>query len=257
MLYNVYSKIIDILDMSFHIAKNNFKLRNEGSYLGIFWYILEPVASFSILLIIGGVLNQNTTPYYPIYLLIGLTMFNFFTTATSHSVGSLTNNAGFIKNIKINPEVFIISCIMQFIFSHFFEFMLVMALGLYLDMNMLWFILYPIIIFFFSFFIIGVSFIISILNVYINDFRNIWSILTRLLWFITPIFYTIPNDNFLNSASMLNPMFHFINITRDMIIYHKILELKTFILAFVSSGLIFIVGLVIFEMNKNKIAEKI
>jgi len=257
VLYNIYSKIVDILDVSFYIAKNNFKLRNEGSYLGIFWYILEPVVSFSILLIVGGILNQNAIPYYPIYLLIGLIMFNFFTATTNHSVGALVDNAGFIKNIKINPEVFIISGTIQFIFSHFFEFILVIALGVYLDMNMLWFVLYPVIIFFFSLFIIGVSFMISILNVYINDFRNIWSIMTRLLWFVTPIFYVIPNDNFLHTISMLNPMFHFINITRDVIISHKIVELNTFILAFISSILVFIIGLIIFEINKNKIAEKI
>ncbi len=257
MLYNFYSKIIDILDLSFQLAKNNFKLRNEGSYLGIVWYMLEPTVSFVTLFIVGGILNQNTIPYYPIYLFIGLIMFNLFTATTSHSAGSLVDNSGFIKNIKIHPEVFVVSGTMQFIFSHFFEFILVIALGLYLKMNILWFIFYPIIIFFFSLFIIGISFVISILNVYINDFRNIWSIFTRLLWFITPIFYIIPNKNFLHNISMLNPMYHFINITRDIIISHKIVELRTFILALVSSISVFIIGIIIFQMNKSKIAEKI
>ncbi len=257
MIKNIYKKTIDILDLSFHMAKTNFKLRNEGSYLGVFWYMLEPIVSFSVLLIVGGILNQKGIPYYPIYLFIGLIMFNFFTASTNHSSGALLDNAGFIKNIKINPEVFIISGTMQFIFSHIFEFILVIALGIYLDMNILWFALYPVIMFFFSLFVIGISFIISIINVYIIDFRNIWSILTRLLWFATPVFYVIPNDNFLHDISMLNPMYHFINITRDIIISHKIVELKTFIYAFVSSVLVFVIGLIIFEINKNKIAEKI
>ena len=46
-------KIKSISALSFSLAKANFKIRNEGSYLGIFWYLLEPLAFFIVLLFFG------------------------------------------------------------------------------------------------------------------------------------------------------------------------------------------------------------
>ena len=124
-------------------------------------------------------------------------------------------------------------------------------------MNILWFVFYPIILFFFSIFIIGVSFILSVFGVYINDLGNVWSVFTRLLWFITPVFYTIPTSGLIHFICMINPMYHFINITRDIVIFHKILDVKTFIFALISSLVFFLVGLYIFEINKSKLAERL
>ena len=250
-------KLQNILGLSFQLAKTNFKLRNEGSYLGIFWYLLEPIVSFAVLLVVGGILAQNTIPYYPIYLFIGLIMFNFFTATTNYSAQTIINNGSFLKSIKINSEVFVISGVMQFLFSHSFEFLLVIALGIFLKMNILWFIFYPIVLFFFALFIIGVSFMLSVFSVYVADLKNVWAVFTRLLWFVTPIFYVIPTNSLVHTVSMFNPMYHFINIARDIIIFHRIVEIRTFILALVSSILVFAIGLYIFEKNKSKLSERL
>lgn len=250
-------KIKSILGLSFQLAKTNFKLRNEGSYLGILWYLLEPTISFAVLLIVGRVLSQDSIPNYPIYLFIGLIMFNFFNAVTNFSAKTIIDNGKFIKSIKINPEVFVVSGIMQFLFSHFFEVVLVVALGAFLKMNIFWFLFYPIILFFFCLFIIGVSFMLSVFSVYVTDLKNVWTVFTRLLWFITPVFYTIPTSGLIHTMCMLNPMYHFINITRDLLIFHRILDAKTFLFALVSSATFFIVGIVVFEKSKNKLAERL
>ena len=70
------------IELSFALAKAQFKLRNEGSYLGIFWYILNPIFIFSLLLLIFSTRVGQGIPHYPLYLLLGIIMFNFFQTAT-------------------------------------------------------------------------------------------------------------------------------------------------------------------------------
>ncbi len=55
MLPYYYMRLKDvrnILRISLILAKTNFKLRIEGSYLGILWYLLNPLALFLILLLI-------------------------------------------------------------------------------------------------------------------------------------------------------------------------------------------------------------
>lgn len=250
-------KIKSILGLSLALAKANFKVRNEGSFLGIFWYLLEPLAFFIILLFIGGLMSQNSIEKYPMYLFLGIMMFNFFTAVTTSSVEVMQSNADFIKSLKVNREPFVISVVLQFIFSHFFEFLILAVLSIFLKMNILWLLFYPVVFFFFCLFIIGISFMLSVLGVYIYDFKNIWSVFVRLLWFMTPVFYTIGGSGLIHQISMLNPLYHFINISRDIIIYHRLPQAETMLLAAFYSMLVFLIGLFIFEKNKNKLAEKI
>jgi len=104
-----YYKAKSILGLSLSLAKVKFKLRNEGSYLGVFWYLLSPLAMFLILLSLRGLTNKNPIEYYPIYLLLGLIVFNLFRYATTISTNAIRGNAGLIKSLKINLEPFLLS----------------------------------------------------------------------------------------------------------------------------------------------------
>ncbi|MCX6760298.1 MAG: ABC transporter permease, partial [Candidatus Nealsonbacteria bacterium] len=73
-----WQRIRHILALSFVFAKVKFKLKNEGSYLGIFWYLLSPILTFLILFFIFSDRLGNDIYLYPIYLLLGIIIFNFF-----------------------------------------------------------------------------------------------------------------------------------------------------------------------------------
>lgn len=250
-------KIKGILGLSLSLAKARFKLRNEGSYLGIFWYLLEPIFAFAILLVIRQVIYQTATPYYPIYLILGLTMFNFFAASTSFSTNTISSNSGFIKSLKIEKEPFVISGVIQYIFSHFFEFLIVIIVALYLKVPLIWFIFYPIVFGLFCIFTLGVSFILATIGVYIKDLPNIWVILVRLLWFITPIFYTIGENRAIYLFNLFNPIYYFINTMRDLVIYHVFPSFAVISAIILSSVGVFAIGLITFMKNKNKFAEMI
>jgi ABC-type polysaccharide/polyol phosphate export permease len=257
LIFRQWQKLKSVLGLSLSLAKTNFKVRNEGSFLGIFWYLLEPLVFFIVLFFIRGVILQKPIENYPMYLFIGLIMFNFFNAVTNYSTGIIQSNAGFIKSLKINKEAFVISGVLQFVFSHFFEFIIFIGFSIYFHNNLLWLLFYPFIFFLFCIFIIGVSFILSVIGVYIKDLKNVWSVVTRLLWFVTPIFYAVSGDSIFQKISMWNPLYHFINITREIIVFHRFPTLFTMFLAVFFSLLVFFIGLYIFEKNKNKLAERI
>jgi len=75
-------KLKSILGLSLSLAKSYFKSRNEGSYLGIFWYLLNPLAFFVIIMLMSQVINAKPEKDYPLYLFLGLIMFNFFLNST-------------------------------------------------------------------------------------------------------------------------------------------------------------------------------
>lgn len=246
-------KLKGILGLSLQIAKADFKLRHEGSYLGILWYLLEPFLMFVILLSIRNLVGKGIESY-PLYLLLGLIMFNFFRKATSDSVKAISGNGELIKSIKVDHEAFVVASVLKAVFSHIFEVIVFVAFLLFFKAPALNIVFYPLVFIFFCLFILGVAFTVSVIGAYVNDMENVWEVFTRLLWFATPIFYTAKSTLWLN-FNLFNPVYYIITISREMIIYNRIPELWM-ILGMVAYSLAFFAGgIFIFERFKDRLAE--
>ncbi len=213
-------KYREILETSYSLAKANFKVRNEGSYLGILWYLFNPLSYFVIILYLRGVLfSVAEINYYPIYLLLGLIMLNFFNQSIGLSIDLIRNNAGFIKSMKIPYEIFVLSIVFQAIFSHIFELLLVTVLFIYFHVSLIGIIWYLFVFILYIFFTLGLCFLFSTIGLYFSDFRNIWLIFAQLLLFVTPIFYVVNPGNYIFFGNLLNPLFYFMTTARDVAIY--------------------------------------
>lgn len=243
-------------NLSFSLAKFRFKLRNEGSYLGIVWYLLNPLLFFLLLLFLFYNNIGGDIQYYPLYLLMGIIMFNFFASVTSESTGAILNNRGLIKSVKFPYESLILSNVLKSLFPHIFEIAIFVLLLIIFGINPIGIIFYPLIIFFFCLFIYGISLILSAFTVYIVDLYNVWDFIIRLLWFATPIFYKIGQGR-LSIINLFNPAYYFITLGRDLIIYNRIPELWIIAGAVVYSLISFITGFIIFNKIKRKFAEMI
>jgi len=253
----LYQKIKNVIGLSLLLAKANFKVRNEGSFLGVLWYLLEPLAFFLILFFISETLIERSVEHYPLYLFVGLIMFNLFNAVTAFSTRVISNNAGFMKSLKISSEVFVLAGVWQFVFSHLFELIALIIFAVFFQVNFSWIIFYPLIFFFFILFTTGISFILSVLGVYIGDLRNVWSVFSRLLWFATPIFYIADAQSLIGKVNLFNPLYYFIHITREVVIYQRAPHLVFGVLLMTVSSLVFIIGLYVFEKFKNRLAEKL
>jgi len=245
------------LSLSFTLAKAELKLRNEGSYLGIFWYLLNPILTFFILLAIFSSRFSQGISNYPLYLLIGIIIFNLFRQATAESTRIISDNKKLIKSINFPRQTLIGSIILKILFSHIFEIILFIILLFIFKVPLYGIIFYPLILFLFCFFIYGVSLILASLTVYFIDLCNVWSFISFLIWFGTPIFYTVETQGKLFKINLLNPMYYFITIARDLIIYARVPEAWMILGALFYSLLFLAVGLYIFNKLKHKFAELI
>jgi len=247
------------VELAFSLAKAGFKLRNAGSYLGIFWYLLSPLSLFLIILLIkkGAVFSLDHIEMYPIYLLIGVIIYNFFSKTLSWSINIMNGNAGLIKSMKIKYEALIIAKVIEGTFSHLFEILLLAVFMIFFKISLLCIIYYLAIFIFLFLCILGLSFIFSTIGTYINDFSNIWSIATHLLLFLTPIFHFAQKGSIIHNINLFNPLYYFVTASRDIIIYNKMPDHD------ISFGIIFfsftflIIGIIIFNKFKSKFAESV
>ena len=134
------------LELSFQIAKSGFKLRNEGSYLGVLWYLLNPLLLFVLLILVFSDRLGNEIPQYPVYLLMGIIMFNFFQQVTNESSQTLIKDYSLmIKSINLPRESIIAGITLKGVFSHIFEILLFLVFLFFLKGSLLALIFYPLI----------------------------------------------------------------------------------------------------------------
>lgn len=243
--------------LSIALAKTEFKLRNEGSYLGIFWYLLNPLLTFGLLMAIFSQRLGQDIPYYPLYLLLGIIIFNFFQQATFDAAKIIQDSRHAIRALNFPLEALVLGNVLKNFFSHSFEIFLFCLFMAYFNAP-LWGILSyaPLLICFFLF-IAGISFIISSLTVYFVDLGNIWFFLSRLLWFATPIFYGLAAPSKLLLFNFFNPMYYFITAAREAVIYSRIPDNSILCGMAAFSLLSFFGGWLIFHRLKNKFSELI
>lgn len=252
-LIQIHHKIKSILGLGFSLAKAGFKVKNERSYLGVLWYLLEPLALFTIIILLGRILSNNSIENYPVYLLLGLIMFNFFRQTTVYSSFAITSSE-FIKSIKINYESLIVSEMFISVFSHVFE-IIVLTIFVFIFKIPVYRILFYFPIFLiYLVFTFGFCFILAVVGTHIRDFKNVWSVIMNVLWFATPIFYVIPKGKEV-FISKLNIIGSFIEISRNLIIYNISPSFWKIILIILASIVSFAIGLFVFEKNKKKFAE--
>ncbi len=251
-------KLKNFWRLSLTLAKAGFKLRNEGSYLGILWYLLNPLLLFVLLFLVFSDRLGSNIPNYPLYMLLGIIIFNFFQNSTTDSTRTITRDySGVIKSINFPRESLIGSVVLKTLFSHLFEIILFIVFILIFKGSLTGLIFYPLILVFLYIFIFGVCLILSSLTVYFVDLENIWFFVSRLIWLGTPIFYAIGGQTRLFYINLLNPLYYFITIAREIIIYSKIPELWLILGAIGYSLLFLLTGMLIFNKLKIKFAEMI
>jgi lipopolysaccharide transport system permease protein len=196
---------------------------------------------------------------YFLYILIGTVMWNFFAMATSGGLASIVDNPNIVKNTAFPKGILVYSAIGTFIIQHFFElltiFLFIGILGVGFSIHILFL---PFIIGVEILLITGISLFLSCLCVYAFDLRHIWEVVTRMAFFVVPIFYTASEISpKFRWVVAINPMSQIMMFSRDVLLYHQAPSLSNLIIVFVFSLFLLIAGYKIFKHYEYSIAEKV
>jgi lipopolysaccharide transport system permease protein len=154
----------------------------------------------------------------------------------------------------VKAESLVISVVIQAAFSHIFEVILIIATALILKVSLLAFLAYPLIFFLFFIITLGISFIFATIGVYISDLNNIWSILSQILFLISPIFYLPSENGLIAKFNLINPIAYFLEVLRSALIYGEI-KIIPLLIIFGLGIFSLSFGILIFQKHKTKFAE--
>lgn len=243
------------INILYQTTKASFKIRNAGSFLGICWYLLGPILTFIILLLVFSHRLGADIEHYPLYLLSGIVIWNFFSTGTSRSLTSVFAQAGLIKSIPVRRELLVLSTVLDVLISHLFEIVVLLAIAAYYGVLSITILFLPIALLLNFVFTLGVSYALSALMFVFRDLGQIWSIVTKVWWFATPIIYALYEGGKGEKISMFNPMFHVLDVSRDVLIYGSVPDLKSLLILSAFSITALFIGILIFRKLYPHFAE--
>lgn len=195
-----------------------------NSYLGWLWMILEPLCFMLIYMFIAQIIFKSSVEYFPIFVFIGLSVWNFFNKMVVASVKLITANRDTVTKVYLPKFVLILVKMGVNTFKMIVSFLLVVLFMVFyhvpITWNVLWFfpILITVIIFTF-----GVCTIMMHFGVFAEDLVNLVNIGLRMMFYLTGVFYDISSkihNAFYRTLLLdINPLANFIYNMRNVLIY--------------------------------------
>jgi ABC-type polysaccharide/polyol phosphate export permease len=251
---------------------NNLTLRElrskyKRSWLGWTWSMINPLAYTAIYTIVFKYFlhavaapGANGLNVYALWLLCALLPWNFFQTAVTTAIGSLTGNANLIKKSYFPRQLLPIASVSAALVSHFIEMgLLVVALLAFGDYQSL--IYLPMTVFLILVmvtFAIGLGLLLGVLNVYFRDVEHFMMIFFLVWMYLTPIVYS---PSYLHGKTIfiikLNPITDATIAFRNALYYGTMpgpFELAAIVIAAVVA---LVVGWVVFCKYEGRLAEEL
>lgn len=197
-------------EITLTLARADLKLRYLDSAVGYLWSLAQPLLLFAVLYVVfsRAVRFDGRVTDYPLKLLLGIVLFTYFTEATGNALSSLVAKGGMLRKIPFPALAVPLSSVLTSSFVHGCNLLVVLAFILVAGdgPSLAWLEILPLLAFLAAF-TAAVSVVVALLYVSVRDVQPIWLVLTRLLFFATPIFYPIEvvSDG-LQRVLMLNPL---------------------------------------------------
>lgn len=207
------------------LTKTDFKLRYQGSVLGYLWALLRPLMMFAIMYIVFAKLLKfgGDIPHYPVYLLVGTTMWSFFTECTSQGIQSIVQRGDLIRKIAFPKYIVVMSATFTAVINMLINLVVIVIFAFINGVTPSWsWVLVPISMLELYALSLGIALLLGSINVKYRDVTSIWDVLVQALFYAVPIIYPISmvatSSVFAAKLLLLNPIAQAIQDVRHNLI---------------------------------------
>lgn len=259
------------------LVKTDFKLRYQGSMLGMVWSVLKPLMLFAVMYVVfvrflrfgAGI------PHFAVSLLLAQTLWSFFQESASQGMRAIVDRGDLLRKINFPRYIVVISSTVSAFINLLISLVVVL---IFMIINGVEFrptlLLFPLIVIELYIFALAIAFLLSTLYVKFRDIGHIWDVVMQIWFYVTPIIY--PLSQIINMSGfglvvaklmlIVNPMAQIIQDARYVLVTPQtetiwntvgvgtpLLKIVPIVL---SIGL-FVVGVIVFRKHSRTFAEEL
>ena len=236
------------------LVSRDIKIKYRRSVLGVLWTLLNPLLMMIILSVVFSNLFKFDVENFPLYLLSGQIVFNFYSESTSSAMSAITGNAALIKKVYVPKYLFVISRVFSSFINLMASFTALLLVMMAMRSELHWTVmLSPIPLMLLVLFSLGVGMILSAVTVKFRDIMHLYSVFLTALTYLTPVIYPMSIlPRWLSIVVRANPITNILIMFRDVMLYGRLPSVEGIVIALVETTLALCVGLYVFYKNQDQ-----
>lgn len=251
------------------LTARELRARYRASVLGFLWTFLNPSLNMLVYVLVFGVLMATPLPRYPFYLFCGLLPWIYFSSSVVAGTTSVSDRRDLLTKVRFPAQVLPATIILTNLLNFLFTLPLLFLLGLFYEDLPTWHLVFvPVVALVQTAFILGLTYLLSSLNVAFRDLQHIVANLVQMFFFLTPVLWDLDSVGAVNRFGLSlsveqakdlllysNPMAAVMAAWRSIFFHHQVpawepllsVALVSFALFWISSG--------VFERRREEFAE--
>lgn len=236
------------------LVKKGIRLKYRRSYLGIAWSMVEPLLTMVVLTIVFGNLLGVHEQTFPVYILIGRLLYDFYSKGSRGALNSIRKNSAMIKKVYVPKFLYPLSEVL-FNFVIFAISLVVLAvvaavLGVRPTVYLLQVFIPLILLLILT---LGSGMLLVTVGVFFRDIEYLWTVALMLIMYTCAIFYYPERILATGYAWILklNPLFCIIQMFRSAV-FGELIDVHQLLYATVFSIVLTIVGCIVFLKKQDE-----
>ena len=246
------------------LVQRDIKTKYRRSVLGLLWTVLNPLLMMTVLSIVFSYFfsRYGDVENFPVYLLCGQVIFNFFNESTSIAMGSIVHSGELIKKVYVPKYLFPITKVMSNgvnLLSSMIALVIVMVATRSRVTPTVLLAVFPLL--YVLLFSTGVSLFLSAAAVSFRDLMHLYSVVTTAWMYLTPVIYPM---SILDGAPKwavfiinANPLTAFIKIFRAVVLDGVTAPWILHVQSIVWCVIALVIGSLVFKKSQDKFILKI
>lgn len=238
--------------------------RYRGSLMGILWSLFNPIFMLIVYTFVFSVVfkarwnvGSDSKTEFALVLFAGLIVFNMFAECVNRAPGLILGNANYVKKVVFPLEILPWAALGSTLFHGTVSlFVWLVAYAIFFGMPQITVLLFPLVIIPLLLFIMGLTWGLASLGVYLRDISQFVGIVTTVLMFLSPVFYpasALPKEyGYLLS---LNPLTPAIEQVREVLFWGRVPDLKVMCVYLLSAGIVAWLGFAWFQKTRKGFAD--
>lgn len=236
------------------LISRDVKIKYKHSMLGVLWTILNPLLMMIVLTIVFSNLFRFDIENFPLYILSGQVIYNFFNDATTSAMSAIIGNAALIKKVYVPKYMFVLSRVFSSVINMMASFLALIIVMLVTRAELHWTILLSFVpILLVTIMALGIGLVLATITVKFRDVMHLYSVLMMVVMYLTPVIYpmSILTDR-LYKFVMGNPLTLVIVMFRDLMLNNTIFSLQDLGLATLEAVAFLALGVWVFYKKQDE-----